>query len=191
MVNMNRVHIEQAFNVNHSIHFDPVPQARHRMTSNFTTDSLQRRPRFYDPSAVQKRMFASAVHRHLGDSFGISVEDYPLTDSSVSIDVTFIVSRPDSHFVGGDRDHGVRPDFERTPPTVQGDLDNFLKFFLDAMNGILYSDDRNVVTISASKLFTANRNGRVVFRIDRRDIDIVDLVGGIDIDNYDDNHNEI
>lgn len=26
------------------------------------------------------------------------------------------VSRPESHFVGGDRDHGIRPDFERTPP---------------------------------------------------------------------------
>ncbi|MBR2733355.1 MAG: RusA family crossover junction endodeoxyribonuclease [Selenomonadaceae bacterium] len=37
--------------------------------------------------------------------------------------------------------------------TFQGDVDNFLKAVLDAMNGICYEDDRQVIFVQATKIF--------------------------------------
>lgn len=163
--------IEHAFNRRHCIAFSPVPQARHRYVY-LNSPRMQ----IYDPNARAKLYFKAEVMRHLSELFGISDQDYPLTTSYVSVDVTFMISRPDNHFVGNNRDRGIRPDFEHTSPTAQGDIDNFMKFFLDAIKGIFYNDDRNVIASRATKLFTTDPNGRYVFYVRHCEMEIVNLI---------------
>lgn len=114
--------INRALSAKHRISFDPIPQARHRV-------ALNSRMHLYDPSCEKKRSLKAAVINHLSNSFGISFDDFPLTNSYVTVDVTFIISRPDCHFVGDDRDGGVLPNYAHAMPTVQGDIDNFASFF--------------------------------------------------------------
>lgn len=188
-----RERIVQAFFMRHCIYFSPRPQARHRIVY-----SNRSRIHLYDPSYRDKIYFKEEVKQHLRESLGIFERDYPLTKSSVSVDVTFMISRPASHFVGNDRNRGIRPEFECIFPTTQGDVDNFLKFFLDAINGIFYNDDRDVVSITTSKLFTTNPIGRYVFNVRRRVIEIVDLTNNdnenndaiVDLTDNDDENND-
>lgn len=63
------------------------------------------------------------------------------------------MKRPRNHFVnskpGPDRLK------ESSPPqlsTIRTDVDNLTKFVLDSMNGILYDDDRQIMTIHVTKL---------------------------------------
>ena len=39
-------------------------------------------------------------------------------------------------------------------PTVTPDLDNCLKVFMDAMNGIVYLDDKQIVSINCEKVYS-------------------------------------
>jgi Holliday junction resolvase RusA-like endonuclease len=165
--------IARVFGINHHIYFPPVAQARHRMVHLNSS-----RVHTYDPNYQAKLKCRTEVMRYLNVSFNISSQDYPLTNVYVSIDVTFLISRPDSHFIGNDRNRGVDPRFESMMPTTQGDIDNFIKFFLDAIDGIFFSNDRYVIAITASKLFTTEANGRTVFKVCRRDTEIVNLIKG-------------
>jgi Holliday junction resolvase RusA-like endonuclease len=170
--------IERAFNRKHTIHFNPVPQARHRIVG------LNRsRMHLYDPSSRDKLFLKAEVMHHLSALLGISEQDYPLTNVPVIISVNFMISRPDSHFIGNNRENGIRPGFDHAVPTAQGDIDNFEKFFLDAISGIFYNDDSYVVGMKSSKLFTTNPIGRYVFTVRRRRrAEIVNLVDIVNID---------
>ena len=39
-------------------------------------------------------------------------------------------------------------------PTVKPDIDNCLKVFMDAMNGIVYLDDKQIVSINCEKVYS-------------------------------------
>ncbi len=73
---------------------------------------------------------------------------------SVSVTIWFSLRRPASDFVGGKRiPAGLRnaARFLRFPPTGP-DIDNLTKFVLDALNGLVYKDDRQVVKLVVYKL---------------------------------------
>jgi Holliday junction resolvase RusA-like endonuclease len=157
----------RAFGVNHSISFAPLTQAHHRQVIVRSS-----RMHAYDPMQQAKLDFRMQVMRYLS-AFGITSQDFPLTNSYISIEVTFLISRPNNHFHGRNRSLGIHPRFENLMPTTQGDIDNFVKFFLDAIDGIFFSNDRNVVAITASKLFTIEPHGCTIFNIRRCIMDIV------------------
>lgn len=55
---------------------------------------------------------------------------------------------------------------KRPYPTVCPDLDNYLKAFLDAGNGIIYKDDAQVVRLMASKAYAPQGHyPRIVFQL--------------------------
>ena len=84
------------------------------------------------------------------------------SDTKLSIMITYRMRRPNFHFRGRNRGNGeyarVVPSGQ---PTAGGDIDNLIKFTLDAMQGCLFVDDRQVVQISASKVYadSADSNG--------------------------------
>lgn len=50
--------------------------------------------------------------------------------------------------------HLIRPKSSKRPyPTVKPDADNIGKLYLDAMNGILYEDDCQVIVLSLEKRY--------------------------------------
>jgi crossover junction endodeoxyribonuclease RusA len=124
----------------------PQPLKRHRMT---------RRGRVYDPSAEDKREWMKVAQ-----SFCPTV---PLS-GALKVNLEFIMPRPKSHFGTGKNDGKLKPSAPvyhlHTP-----DLDNLVKFVLDAMNGKFYADDAQIVSIECNKIFSNDKDesGTIVY----------------------------
>lgn len=71
-------------------------------------------------------------------------------DSPITLSVTFRFKRPKSHF--GKK--GLLPSAPQHLTSVRsGDLDKLLRSTLDALTGVAYNDDSQVVTVNASKRY--------------------------------------
>lgn len=72
---------------------------------------------------------------------------------TIMVEVIFVVPRPLSHYIGncrtGNRLRAGAPKY----PTKRPDVDNYVKFFLDAGTGVLWQDDSTIVDIRARKLY--------------------------------------
>lgn len=73
-------------------------------------------------------------------------------DKSVAVEMVFVLPHPKSHFRTGKHAGELRPDIPymcaRKP-----DIDNYVKLVLDAMNGVFFLDDAQVVKIEAQKRY--------------------------------------
>ena len=123
----------------------PIPMPRHRFR-------LVYRPVaqvfVWNPAENDQLLFQRNVRNLMvGENFPIHGDN-----SKVAIGITFRFRRPDCHFRGRNRDGTILPRFldERV---TGGDVDNHVKFVLDALNRVLYDDDRQVVQISACKVW--------------------------------------
>jgi Holliday junction resolvase RusA-like endonuclease len=93
-------------------------------------------PRFYDPSAKAKTLWRKALKKALDDIdmgsvlplFGAEGQQQP-----IEVELTFYWPRPD-----------------------QKDLDNLVKFVLDAYEGLLYGNDKKIYAITARKAYAAS-----------------------------------
>ena len=82
-------------------------------------------PRLYDPSGRSKRALKRAVRNAL---VNVGNDDFPVFQNSVlEVQVTFFVSNPNK------------------------DIDNLAKFLLDALEGVIYSNDRLIWDLVAKK----------------------------------------
>jgi Holliday junction resolvase RusA-like endonuclease len=72
-----------------------------------------------------------------------------LLDGPLAVTMQFAMTRPKSTPKG------------RTYPTVKPDLDNLEKAVLDAMNGLIYTDDSRVVLKRSSKEYALNGDAGV------------------------------
>jgi Holliday junction resolvase RusA-like endonuclease len=85
--------------------------------------------------------------------------------------IVFWVPRPNTHFIASRRGPGrLRPQFQDPVaflPNKRLDVDNLAKFVLDALNGLLYSDDSQVILLQAVKLHdsTDSCNGRTEVQV--------------------------
>lgn len=116
----------------------PQPLKRHRMT---------RRGRVYDPSSDDKRSWMESAR-----SF-CPIE--PLS-GALEVELEFVMLRPKSHFGTGKNECNLKPSAPvhhlHTP-----DLDNLVKFVLDAMNGKFYVDDSQIVSIKCIKSYSSEK----------------------------------
>ena len=128
------------------VHGSPLPLKRHRLT---------RRGRVYDPSADDKRVWMETALAFC------PVE--PLT-GAIEVELEFIMPRPKSHFGTGRNDGRLKPSVP-THHLHTPDLDNLVKFVLDAMNGKFYVDDAQIISIACKKTFSAEKGecGTVVY----------------------------
>lgn len=84
------------------------------------------------------------------------VDDMPFLEPiPVRVEVTFYLGPPQ------------RPEHEK--PVTGRDLDKLARLGLDAMTGVLYSDDRQVTDLHVKKRYAANRQPRAEFRISEDD----------------------
>ena len=98
----------------------------------------------YDPSSKDKAKF----REHCSDQ----APKYPL-EGPISVSMTFSMPRPKSHFRSGRYSHLLKdnvPSLHVSKP----DIDNMVKFYLDAMTGTFWEDDASVCTIEASKIYS-------------------------------------
>ena len=98
---------------------------------------------FYNPQKreiIQCRM----------DALSQIVSEGRLIDSGpcISLNATFYTPYPKKLDCESIKRYFLNPDFQRP------DLDNYLKFYMDALQGIAYEDDMEVTQIVAEKIFS-------------------------------------
>ena len=110
------------------IPIDPVAKGRPRIST------LHGKPIAFTPKATRnaERTMAAFASRQMRQ-----YDDKPLT-GALKVTVAFALRRPKS--------------VKREAPTTKPDLDNYVKM-LDALNGICWLDDSQIVTIIAGKRY--------------------------------------
>lgn len=73
----------------------------------------------------------------------------PLLDGAVEVRATFTMRRPHDHYLRG----VLRDTAPELPILRTGDLDKMARALLDAMSGVIYVDDSQVVTTIMHKRF--------------------------------------
>jgi hypothetical protein len=135
-----------------TIRGNPQPLKRHRSARGF----------MYNPSAASQRCFQEGVRNTLNITMPHFNDDekgelVPIThfgsDQLIRLDIIFYMARPKNHFrssiPGAGRLKAVAPwQVQR-----RVDVDNLAKFVLDSLNGVLYGDDQQVVSLSCTKCY--------------------------------------
>ena len=106
-----------------------IAQKRHRFARGFV----------YDPSAKDKKI----AYKEIKEQF----TGEPYTDA-LRITFTFNIKRPKSHW----NKYSLKP----SAPiyhTKRHDIDNYVKFYMDCMNKVVYLDDSQVIELSAKKIY--------------------------------------
>jgi Holliday junction resolvase RusA-like endonuclease len=146
----------------------PKTLERHR-----TTKTAGGSFRFYNPCKKEQVSFLTAVEE------AFQSVQYPMAmvhpaiketkPSCWSVSCRFYFPRPQSHFSLNTRNQQVplatAPKFMPFAP----DVDNMIKFVLDALNGFVYLDDKQVVDVRAVKLYQNNVSdqGSIIMKFEK------------------------
>jgi len=124
-----------------TINFEPVSLKRHRHRLKGGT---------YDPSKKEK------------DDFIKSIVDFPTEKMTKPIKciLNFYCKRPKTHYKTG-KFANILKDTSPKYNINNKDLDNMVKFVLDALNDKLYTDDSLIFEITCSKLYSENAEGYI------------------------------
>jgi Holliday junction resolvase RusA-like endonuclease len=76
-----------------------------------------------------------------------------LFDGALLLQVVFILPRPNSHYRGGDRARGLRPDAPKYH-TKAPDTTKLLRSTEDALKGVVWTDDSRIAQQFAEKRFS-------------------------------------
>lgn len=110
-----------------------IAQKRHRHT---------KRGMVYDPSSKDKKIAIQQIKEQF--------DCKPFT-SALRIKFRFYIKRPKAHFRTGKYANELKKTAPFFPIGRIGDLDNFVKFYMDCMNKLVYLDDSQVIEIYAKK----------------------------------------
>lgn len=100
-----------------------------------------------------KQSALAAVRRELN---GVAIA------GAVSVEVTFMLKRPQSHFRTGRNAHLLR-DAAPQMPSRKPDIDKLLRSTFDALTTAgVYGDDSQIVSVVSSKTYTNSRAGALI-----------------------------
>ena len=126
-----------------------APQAQQRPRTSW------RGPHRYSPSTPHQNQFRSWIRENRRDV--VTMGPFQAADR-VIVKVWYFMPRPINDFTNRDRNR-LRHDCREAPwVPVHPDIDNYIKFTLDALRGTILTDDRQVVSIYAWK--RRDNNGR-------------------------------
>lgn len=117
-----------------TINFEPVSLKRHRHRLKGGT---------YDPSKKEKEDFIKSIENFPTEKMG----------KPIKCVLNFYCKRPKTHYKTG-KFAGILKDTSPKYNTNNKDLDNMVKFVLDALNDKLYTDDSLIFEITCSKLYS-------------------------------------
>ena len=125
------------------VYFPPTSLKRHRH-SKFGTHT-------YDPSAKEKKEFVNKIANLLPDK--------PM-EGPIKAKLLFYEKRPKCHFRTGKYSKILKESAPKHNMSKR-DLDNFIKFVLDALNKILYLDDSQITEIESGKYYSEEDVGYI------------------------------
>lgn len=155
--NNNNNNSKQISKMRFKIHGNPRPLQRHRTS----------RGHMYNPSLKYQKSFLNAYQnlifddeqQHNIDDMNINndylYDDTPIFDATkyLAITIIFRMKRPKSHFINNKPGLGrIKKKAQSQLLPIRTDVDNLAKFVLDSMNGVLYEDDKQIMSIHATKL---------------------------------------
>tara|TARA_Y100001963_G_C6773707_1_gene446242 strand:- start:1328 stop:1825 length:498 start_codon:yes stop_codon:yes gene_type:complete len=135
----------------------PVAQKRHRYTfkKGFA--------RNYDPSFTDKKKFKAKV---------LEFAPYNILKGSIVLCITFHMPRPKNHYRTGKFSHLLKKDSPNLH-IVKPDIDNLVKFVMDAMQGILWNDDCCISALEARKVYSDKPRTEIEYwKINEREMNI-------------------
>ena len=164
LADFNKAILPDISSIEFTVEGEPCSLMRHRVSHG----------RMYNPSSSAQKAFLKNCSSSL-----------PSTpwDGPVAMTVRFYFSRPKSHFRTGKFAHLLRSDAPNWHTNRNGimqsicpvefnllDIDNLVKFVMDALNEKAFIDDRQVVALSACKLY-ANDTPKTEIRLERVKVD--------------------
>ena len=117
---------------------------------------LKKSMTIYNPSAAMQKTFGNYVKAILSNA---NIQDcakkYPVYNEnfSIEINIMFHMKRPLKHFINGCVDRGLKQTAPHGYMKRKPDVDNLVKFLLDALIGVVYNDDMQVVSLNAMKIW--------------------------------------
>lgn len=129
---------------------NPQAQKRHRTTTFGNAGKTFTRE--FDPSSSDKADFLSISLNNRPEK--------PIIDP-IDLNLTFLFPRPASHYVSGNRSKPLK----KNAPTAhvsKPDIDNLVKFVMDALNGKFWLDDKQVYHLVAVKVYSEVPATRIV-----------------------------
>jgi Holliday junction resolvase RusA-like endonuclease len=133
-----------------TIEFEPVSLKRHRHRLKGGT---------YDPSKKEKEEFIKSI-----DNFPLDKMTKP-----ISCILFFYCKRPKTHYKSGKLSHLLK-DTSPIYNTNNKDLDNMVKFVLDALNDKLYTDDSLIFEITCCKKYSDTESGYIYAKFTEMEI---------------------
>ena len=115
----------------------PLSQQRHKARR------AGNRVFMYDPSSKDKEKFKRECAEF--------EPKHPL-EGALSVSMIFNMPRPKSHYRTGRYSHLLKTDAPKLH-TSKPDIDNIVKFYLDAMTGAFWRDDSIVCALEATKVY--------------------------------------
>lgn len=80
------------------------------------------------------------------------------------VHMVYYLARPKSHFRGNKFGNPLRPSATRVS-RMGGDLDNYIKFTMDALKGIIFEDDKQVIELHAKKAIAQDGIPKTVVKV--------------------------
>ena len=123
-----------------------------------------------DTNKVKKNDVASQVRRQMEELY--ERNDFPLygDDMLCTMEFEFYRRLPNTDFVSDNRNNGLRRYLSRflnKADDKKPDLDNLVKLIKDALQGVLYKDDKQVVCYMCYKMVDVEppHNGRTIVHV--------------------------
>ena len=110
------------------------------------------RPGVRDKNAKHLHPWRDHVALRVREAYG----GHPL-DQPLELDVTFYFDRPASHYGSGRNATQLKRSAPAVYRTTRPDIDKLLRAILDALTGVVWSDDSRVVQAKASKRWNDGR----------------------------------
>ena len=117
---------------------------------------MRQAPRFYDPSGNKKTQYANLVRTAML-SYGLNVP-YFAPNEPITMEVNFVVPRRKQDVVKQGGSTVLKQSAQAFPTTK--DVDNLLKFVMDALQGIVYRNDMTITKVIVTKMFAQNADVR-------------------------------
>lgn len=115
----------------------PIPMPRPRLGRGI----------WFNPATRQLKEFSKKLQALLPEDGVV----FPRGEC-LEVNLFFYIRRPNSDYDGNKRINALKPGRANPFETVKPDIDNLAKFTLDAMQGIVFHDDSQVVKLLVYKL---------------------------------------